>query len=211
MRFLLPFVIICCYLLLTGNAQHATASSVSVKFEVQLSSGVSDSFIVEIHPDWAPLGAERFLELVDTEGFWKGIRFFRVISGFMAQFGIHGKPSIAAEWKEKKLKDDPVKESNKRSYISFATSGEDSRTTQMFINLVDNTNLDGMGFSPFGRVISGMDVVDKIYSGYGEGAPSGAGPEQGRIQMEGNRYLKRQFPNLSYIKSVKRLDEQKEL
>lgn len=197
-----------CYCFAACTAQNAAASSVSVKFEVQLSSGVSDFFIMEIHPEWAPLGAERFLELVDTDDFWKGIRFFRVISGFMAQFGIPGKPDVAAAWKEKTLKDDPVKESNKRSYVSFATSGENSRTTQMFINLVDNTNLDGMGFAPFGQVISGMEVVDKIYSGYGEGAPSGQGPEQGRIQAEGNKYLKRQFPNLSYIKSVKRVDEQ---
>lgn len=177
-----------------------------VEFEVQLKTGVSGTFVLEVHPDWAPLGAERFLELVDADGFWKGIRFFRVIEGFMAQFGIHGKPAVAAEWKGRTLKDDPVVESNKRGYVSFATSGENSRTTQMFINLVDNTNLDGMGFSPFAKVVRGMDVVDQIYSGYGEGAPSGKGPDQGKIQSEGNKYLKKQFPNLSYVKAVRRLD-----
>mmetsp|Transcript_4939 Transcript_4939/g.5730 ORF Transcript_4939/g.5730 Transcript_4939/m.5730 type:complete len:225 (+) Transcript_4939:53-727(+) len=184
-------------------------SKIPVLFEVQLKSGELDSFVMEIHSDWAPTGAERFLELVDEgEAFWKGIRFFRVISGFMAQFGIPGKPDVAAIWKERKLTDDPVKESNKRGYVSFATSGENSRTTQMFINLADNTNLDGMGFSPFAYIdAKGMDVVERIYSGYGEGAPNGKGPDQGQIQSEGNKYLKRQFPKLSYIKSVKRLSK----
>ena len=148
---------------------------------------------------------------MDAPDFWKGVCFFRVIDGFMAQFGIPAKPDAAAIWKEKTIVDDPVKESNVRGYVSFATSGEHSRTTQMFINLVDNTNLDGMGFAPFARVTEGLgDVVDQIYSGYGEGAPSGNGPDQGRIQAEGNKYLKRQFPNLSYIKSVKRVDREKD-
>ena len=189
-----------------GGETKTSNDVVPVDFEVQLSNGVSGSFTIEVHPEWAPLGAERFLELVDTPGFWKGVRFFRVIEGFMAQFGIAAKPDVAAVWKTKTLKDDPVIKSNNRGYISFATSGKDSRTTQMFINLVDNSNLDGMGFAPFGQVVgTGMeDVVDKIYSKYGEGAPSGKGPEQGRIQSEGNKYLKKQFPNLSYIKSVTR-------
>lgn len=186
-----------------------------VEFEIQLSPGKSGKFILEIHPEWAPLGAARFLELVDGDGkgndnFWKGLRFFRVIEGFMAQFGIPGKPEVAQQWRERKILDDPVVQSNLRGFVSFATSGQDSRTTQMFINLVDNTNLDGMGFAPFAKVLekegsSGMDVVDQIYNGYGEGAPNGQGPEQGRIQSEGNKYLKRYFPNLSYVKSVKRV------
>eukprot|EP00591_Stephanopyxis_turris_P006870 CAMPEP_0195519244 /NCGR_PEP_ID=MMETSP0794_2-20130614/14537_1 /TAXON_ID=515487 /ORGANISM="Stephanopyxis turris, Strain CCMP 815" /LENGTH=209 /DNA_ID=CAMNT_0040648367 /DNA_START=70 /DNA_END=699 /DNA_ORIENTATION=+ len=181
--------------------------SVKFKFEVQLGSGSSGTFVVGVHPDWAPIGAARFVELVDTQGFWKGIRFFRVISGFMAQFGIPGKPEVAKEWNQKKMVDDPVMKSNERGFLSYATSGEDSRTTQMFINLVDNSRLDGMGFAPFAEVLEGMDVVDKIYSGYGEGAPSGNGPDQGRIQAEGNRYLKQEFSRLSYIKSVTRLEE----
>uniref|UniRef100_A0A7S4K3U0 Peptidyl-prolyl cis-trans isomerase n=1 Tax=Odontella aurita TaxID=265563 RepID=A0A7S4K3U0_9STRA len=184
--------------------------TVKVEFDVQLASGEESTgkFIVEVHPSWAPLGAERFLELVDSgDDFWGGIRFFRVISGFMAQFGIPGKPEQAAQWRGRTIMDDEVKESNKRGYVSFATSGKDSRTTQMFINLVDNTNLDGLGFSPFAKVIEGMDdVVDKIYSGYGEGAPSGKGPEQRQIQLEGNEYLERNFPMLSSVKSVRRLD-----
>jgi peptidyl-prolyl cis-trans isomerase A (cyclophilin A) len=183
---------------------------VRVKFEVQLKPKSTGTFVVEVHPSWAPLGAARFLELVDDHGddFWKGIRLFRVIEGFMAQFGIPGKPEQAAEWAKNSILDDPVIESNQRGYLSFATSGKDSRTTQMFINLVDNSQLDGMGFSPFAVVAEdGMTIVDQIYSGYGEGAPSGKGPEQGRIQTEGNKYLKKQFPNLSYVKSVKRLSD----
>lgn len=118
----------------------------------------------------------------------------------MAQFGIAPKHDASAVWRDARLKDDPVKESNRRGYVSFATSGPDSRTTQMFINFGDNSSLDGQGFAPFARVVRGMDVVDRIYKGYGER------PDQGLIQDEGNRYLKRQFPNLSYVKSVRRLD-----
>ena len=166
----------------------------------------SASFEVEVRPDLAPLAALRFKELVDAK-FFKGVRFFRVIEGFMAQFGISGKPDIAAQWRERKMVDDPVKGSNTRGWLSFATSGKDSRTTQMFINFVDNTNLDGMGFAPFAQVKgSGMKVVDKIFSGYGEGAPSGNGPEQGRIQSEGNKYLKKDFPRLTWIKSATLVD-----
>jgi len=167
-----------------------------VTFDVTLGNKETDTFELEVHPDWAPLGAARFKEMVEQD-FFKGVRFFRVISGFMAQFGIHPKPAIAAEWFGKKLIDDPVIESNKRGYISFATSGKDSRTTQMFINFADNGNLDGMGFSPFGKVLGdGMSVVDRIFAGHGET------PNQGEIQSKGNAYLKRQFPKLSYINSV---------
>jgi peptidyl-prolyl cis-trans isomerase A (cyclophilin A) len=140
-----------------------------------------------VHPDWAPLGAARFKELIEGN-FFKANRFFRVIDSFMAQFGIHANPKLAAEWKTKTMEDDPVKEKNSRGFVSFATSGKNSRTTQMFINFKDNHNLDGMGFSPFAKISSGMDVVDSLFKGYGEGAPSGSGPEQNRIQSEGNRY-----------------------
>ena len=184
-------------------AAAAGSSSYDVTFEVTLAPGEKASFDVTVHPEWAPLGAARFKELLDSD-FFGGARFFRVISGFMAQFGIHAKPAIAGEWRDKKIVDDPVKESNKRGMISFATSGKDSRTTQMFINFGDNANLDGMGFAPFAVVKGdGMKIVDRLYSGYGEGAPSGAGPEQGRIQGEGNKYLKKAFPKLSYINAVR--------
>jgi peptidyl-prolyl cis-trans isomerase A (cyclophilin A) len=159
-------------------------------------------FVVEVHRDWAPNGADRFYNLV-KHGFYDDCRFFRVIANFMVQFGIHGDPGISAAWRSARLPVDPVKESNKRGFITYAMgAAPDTRTTQVFINFKHNANLDGLGFAPFGEVVSGMDVVDKIYSGYGEGAPRGNGPEQGRIQMEGNAYLVKEFPKLDYIKKA---------
>ncbi len=158
-------------------------------------------FIVEITRSLAPNGADRFYNLVRS-GYFKDIAFFRVIPGFMCQFGIHGDPSVSAKWRSANIPDDPVKGSNTRGTITFATAGPNTRTTQLFINFGDNSNLDGMGFAPIGKVVEGMDVVDKIYSGYGEGAPRGRGPDQQRIQAEGNAYLKKDFPNLDYIKSA---------
>jgi peptidyl-prolyl cis-trans isomerase A (cyclophilin A) len=159
-------------------------------------------FVVEVHRDWAPNGADRFYNLVKN-GFFDNARFFRVISGFMVQFGINGDPKISAVWREANIKDDPVTKSNARGAITFATAGPDTRTTQVFINYADNSRLDGQGFAPFGIVTgSGMDVVDKLYNGYGEGAPSGRGPAQDRVQREGNAYLTSQFTNLDYIKKA---------
>src|SRR5208283_438514 len=132
----------------------------------------------------------------------KDIAFFRVIPGFMCQFGIHGDPNVSAKWREATIADDPVKGSNTRGTITFATAGPNTRTTQLFINFADNTGLDGQGFSPFGKVTKGMDVVDKINGEYGDGPPWGKGPNQGRVQAEGNSYLKKDFPNLDYIKSA---------
>jgi len=158
-------------------------------------------FVIDVHRDFAPLGADRFYNLVKS-GFYDDDRFFRVISGFMVQFGINGDPKISAPWRDARINDDPVKQSNKRGFISFATSGPNSRTTQVFINFGDNGQLDRLGFSPFGQVTSGMNVVDSIYSGYGEGAASGRGPNQGQIQFEGNAYLVKAFPNLDYVKKA---------
>jgi peptidyl-prolyl cis-trans isomerase A (cyclophilin A) len=158
-------------------------------------------FSVQVTRDWAPLGADRFYNLVKN-GFYDDVRFFRVISGFMAQFGIHGNPQVASAWRAAQIKDDPVKQSNKRGYVVFATAGPNTRTTQLFINFGDNVSLDKSGFAPFGQVTKGMDVVDKIYSGYGEGAPRGKGPDQGRIQNEGNAYLTKDFPKLDYVKTA---------
>jgi peptidyl-prolyl cis-trans isomerase A (cyclophilin A) len=165
-------------------------------FQAQFETSVG-TFVVEVTREWAPRGADRFYNLVQR-GFYDNVRFYRVIRGFMAQFGINGDTSIQAVWRGAQIQDDPVVQSNLRGYITFATGGPNTRTTQLFINLVDNTSLDRSGFAPFGRVISGMDVVDKIHNGYGEGAPRGSGPEQGRIQMEGNRYLEQEFPRLDY-------------
>ena len=158
-------------------------------------------FVITVTRDWAPIGADRFYNLVKN-GFYDDVRFFRVINGFMAQFGIHGTPAVQASWRTAQIKDDPVKQSNKRGYVVFATAGPNTRTTQLFINFGDNTSLDKQGFAPFGQVSKGMDVVDMIYNGYGEGAPRGKGPEQGRIQNEGNAYLMKEFPRLDYIKSA---------
>ncbi len=159
------------------------------------------TFILEVHRDWAPNGADRFYNLVKN-GFYDNDRFFRVLSGFMAQFGINGDPKISAVWQDANIKDDPVKQSNQPGFITFATAGPNTRTTQVFINYADNRPLDRQGFSPFGRVVSGMEVVNALYSGYGEGAPQGAGPDQSRIQDQGNAYLIRNFPKLDYIKKA---------
>src|SRR5580658_42047 len=156
-------------------------------------------FVIEVHRDWAPNGADRFYNLVKN-GFFDNARFFRVISGFMVQFGINGDPKISGVWREARIKDDPVRQSNKRGLITFATAGPNTRTTQVFINFADNNMLDRQGFAPFGQVVSGMNVVDALYSGYGEGAPRGQGPDQGRTQQEGNAYLVREFGKLDYIK-----------
>jgi len=168
-----------------------------VKFET-----TEGDFVVEVQRAWAPQGADRFYNLVKL-GFFDDTAFFRNISGFMVQFGLNGDPQVNGVWRKAKIMDDPVTQANKRGTITFATSGKDSRTTQVFINFSDgNTRLDDMGFSPFGKVVEGMKVVDALYNGYGEGAPRGRGPDQQRIQEEGNTYLKANFPELDFIKKA---------
>jgi len=167
-----------------------------VKFET-----TKGAFTIEVIRAQAPLGADRFYNMVRS-GYFKDIAFFRVISGFMCQFGIHGDPKVSAAWRNARILDDPVKASNTRGAVTFAMGGPDTRTTQIFINFGDNARLDAMGFPSFGKVTEGMDVVDKINSEYGEGYPRGRGPDQSRVQMEGNAYLKKDFPNLDYIKSA---------
>jgi peptidyl-prolyl cis-trans isomerase A (cyclophilin A) len=169
-----------------------------VEVKVQTDATTTGAVVLEVHPDWAPLGAARFKELVEAK-FYDDCRFFRNIKGFMVQFGINGDPDTQKRWSGDKILDDPVVETNRRGFVSFAMSGKDTRTSQLFINTADNAGLDGQGFSPFAKVIVGMDVVDKLYSGYGEGAPSGKGPSQGTLQMQGNSYLTTEFPLLSYI------------
>ncbi len=154
------------------------------------------NFVVETHRDWAPNGADRFYNLVKN-GFFDGCRFFRVVPNFMVQFGINGDPSIQRNWANANIPDDPVKESNKRGYVTFAqTAAPNSRSTQIFINFGDNSFLDGQRFAPFAKVVSGMDVVDKINAGYGER------PNQGMIQTQGNAYLEKDFPKLDYVKKA---------
>ena len=158
-------------------------------------------FVVQVTRAFAPAGADRFYNLVKN-GFFDNVRFFRAISGFMVQFGINGDPALNTKWRVARIPDDKVAQHNTRGTITFATSGPNARTTQVFINFGDNSQLDGMGFAPFGKVVSGMDVVDKLYTGYGEGAPNGAGPDQNRIQREGNAYLTKDFPKLDYVKKA---------
>jgi len=169
-------------------------------FKVKFATTKGD-FTLEITRAWSPLGADRFYNLVKN-GFFTDVAFFRVIEGFMVQFGIHGDPAVSAAWRGARIQDDPVKESNEKGYISYAMAGPNTRTTQMFINFGNNARLDDMGFSPFGKVTDGMKVVESIYNGYGEGAPSGMGPDQGRVQAQGNAYLKADFPKMDYIKSA---------
>jgi len=159
------------------------------------------TFVIEVHRDWAPNGADRFYNLVKN-GFFNDARFFRVIDGFMVQFGISGNPDLSAVWRNARIPDDQVKESNTRGMVSFATAGPGTRTTQVFINFGNNASLDGQGFSPFGKVVSGMDVVNSFFKGYGEGAPRGRGPDQARVQKEGNAFLITKFPKLDYIKTA---------
>ncbi|HBQ13927.1 MAG TPA: peptidylprolyl isomerase [Myxococcales bacterium] len=156
--------------------------------------------LIDVTRAWAPHGADRFYTLV-REGYFEDIAFFRVIEGFMAQAGLHGDPAVNTRWRERNIPDDPVVQSNTRGMVSYAMAGPGTRTTQFFISFTDNSRLNSMGFAPFGRVRD-MAVVDRLHAGYGEGAPRGRGPIQGRIQSEGNAYLRRDFPDLDYIRSA---------
>lgn len=170
------------------------------RFRVRFKTTRGD-FVVQVVRSWAPRGADRFYNLVKV-GFFEDVAFFRVLDGFVAQFGIHGNPRVGQAWRDSVIPDDPRGQSNERGTVTFATAGPNTRTTQFFINFRDNRNLDGMGFTPFGRVVEGMEVVDHLYSGYGEGAPNGGGPDQGRAQSEGNAYFKSQFAKLDYIQKA---------
>ena len=162
----------------------------------------------KVHRDWSPKGADRLYYLF-SNNYYDGIRFFRVIDGFMAQFGMAGDSAVGHVWRDRPIKDDPVKHSNKRGTLTFADAGPDTRSTQLFFNFRDNAQLDGAGFSPVGEVTNGMTSVDSLNHDYGEGAPGGRGPDQGRIMMEGNAYLIREFPRLDYIVSTHVTEEWK--
>src|SRR5437867_11361242 len=166
-------------------------------FRARFSSTKGD-FLIEVHRAWAPRGADRFYNLVRS-GFYDGVRFFRVMPGFMAQFGIHGDTTVTAAWREQRIPDDPVRRTNVRGMVTFATAGPGTRTTQVFINYRNNDQLDAMGFAPFGEVVEGMQVVDSLYGGYGDAAPRGRGPDQYRMHVEGEKYLARQFPKLDKV------------
>jgi len=172
------------------------------KFQVKFETS-KGNFVIEVYRDWSPHGVDRLYYLV-KHGFYDDVRFFRIIDGFMAQFGYHGNPEVTQIWSEMTFPDDPVKKTNLRGYITFAKRATpNSRSTNLFINLVNNAYLDDSGFSPIGKVIEGMAIVDQLYSGYGEGAPRGSGPDQGRIALEGNEYLNKNFSKLDYIKKAR--------
>ena len=177
--------------LLHPESLHAKAPEVyDVKFDT-----TRGDFVVQVTRAWAPIGADRFYNLV-KHGYFTDAAFFRVVPGFIVQFGLSPDPAVNRAWRSADIKDDPVTQSNKRGTLTFATAGPNTRTTQLFINFADNGGLDRQGFAPFGLVTSGMDVVDKLYSGYGER------PDQGAITTQGMAYLQKNFPNLDTIKSA---------
>jgi peptidyl-prolyl cis-trans isomerase A (cyclophilin A) len=166
-------------------------------YQVKFTTTKGD-FVISVTRAWAPLGADRFYNLV-RHHFYDHTSFFRVLKGFVVQWGISAYPPVSAAWSRAPIKDDPVVQSNLRGYITYAMGGPNTRTTQVFINLVDNKRLDGMGFSAFGQVTEGLDVVEALYAGYGEGAPDGQGPEQDKIERAGKPYLDKGFDKLDSI------------
>lgn len=179
----------------SAGAQKPTNETAPATFRVNFDTS-RGPVVIEVTRADAPLGADRFYNLVKAK-YFDGVRFFRVIPGFMAQFGLAADPAVSKTW-DVPIQDDPVKASNVRGTVSFAaTAAPNSRSTQLFINFGDNSRLDGMRFVPIGKVVSGMEYVDQIYSGYGEN------PDQGRITNEGNAYLEKEFPRLDYIKTAR--------
>ena len=197
-----------------GGGAATTSSELSDPDKTAIAAPAPDSFRVAVETskgnftimarrEWAPKGVDRFYHLVRL-GYFDDVRFFRVLPGFMAQFGMHGDPKVNAAWETLRLEDDPVKAENKRGMVTFAkTADPNSRSTQLFINTVDNLNLDGDGFAPIGEVVEGLPVVDSLYADYGEGAPYGAGPDQTRMATQGNTYLAQSFPKLDYIRRAR--------
>lgn len=170
-------------------------------FRVRLETSVGD-VVIQVHRAWAPLGADRFYNLV-ANGFYDDTRVYRVLDGFMAQFGMNGDPRVNMAWRNAIIVDDPVTRSNTRGRVSFAKGGPNSRTTELFINFRDNASLDERGFAPVGEVVEGMDVVDRFHAAYGDGPPRGEGPYQAQVQAQGNAYLDVSFPELTRILSAK--------
>jgi peptidyl-prolyl cis-trans isomerase A (cyclophilin A) len=180
---------------LDDPTKHTAKAPETFKVQFETSKG---NFTIAVTRKWSPLGADRFYNLVRA-GFFTDVIFFRVVPDFVVQFGIHGNPKFAGKWLEANIDDDTVVASNKRGYITYAkSSAPNSRSTQLFINLKDNTRLDQMGFSPFGQVVSGMEVVDKLYGGYGEQVTQ----LQGEIAQQGNKFLEKNFPELDKIKKA---------
>jgi peptidyl-prolyl cis-trans isomerase A (cyclophilin A) len=200
MRLRVPVVLVLAICVATSGASAQSLTSPDMakvqavgpdSFNVKVITSKGE-FVVRIRRNWAPKGSDRLYYLFNAH-YYDGVEFYRVIQGFMAQFGFSGDPKISAAWQNRTIPDDPVKKSNTRGMLTFATRGPNTRTTQLFINYGNNTNLDGMGFAPLGSVISGMAAVDSLYKGYGEA------PDQMAISTNGNAYLKKSFPKLDYI------------
>jgi peptidyl-prolyl cis-trans isomerase A (cyclophilin A) len=192
-----------------GAGSSAASSALLTPDRAALAAPAPDSFTVllatsegeveiRVRRAWAPLGADR-VHYLATHRYFDGNRFFRVLPGFIVQFGLAGDPAVSAALDAHKLADELPRTSNRRGTLTFAMGGPNTRTTQLFINLADNANLDGMGFAPVGEVVRGMDVLEKLHAGYGEGAPFGRGPDQAMIMRDGNRYLRMNFPLLDSI------------
>jgi peptidyl-prolyl cis-trans isomerase A (cyclophilin A) len=179
---------------LTNPAKLTAKAPATFKAKFDTTKGV---FVVEVHREWSPHGADRFYNLVKN-GYYDGVKFFRVVPNFVVQWGIHGDPAIATKWLQANIPDDAVKESNKRGFITYAMGGVNTRSVQLFINLADNSRLDSTGFAPFGQVTDGMDVVDKLNGEYGNGLSE----LQGRIAAEGNAFLEKTYPHLDAIKKA---------
>ena len=202
----LPFLVLCYAAL--GGACHRSAPLIAPAPR-GLDAAGPDSFVVrvtttrgpfdlKVHRDWSPRGADRLYWLVNHR-YYDGVRFFRAVPNFVVQFGLSGDTTLSRLWRDRRFADDTVRRGNVRGTLSFATGGPDTRTTQLFINLRDNRRLDGMGFSVAAQVVAGMDVVDSLYQGYGEGPPRGKGPSQDLMSREGEAYLARDFPKLDKI------------
>lgn len=171
------------------------------EFKVKLDTTKGD-IVLKITREWAPKGADRFHALVKA-GYYDDCRFYRVLPKYIAQFGINGTPATAAKWKELPIDDDPVKQKNLRGRLTFAKGGPNTRTTNLFFNLKDNTSLDSQGFAPVGEIVEGLELADQLFGGYGDGAPKGRGPSQKRIYEDGNALLQKDFKDLDYIKTAK--------
>ncbi len=185
-----------------GGKKTAEMKQGPAQYKVRLTTTKGD-IVILVHRDWSPLGADHFYELTNM-GFYNGDYFFRVVKGFIVQWGMNGDPKTNKDWSEISIKDDPPRVSNKIGTVVFAAAGPNSRTTQCFINLGDNsTTLDPQGFTPFGEVIQGMENVMNLYSGYGDFPPSGTGPSPENIGIDGNPYLEEHFPKLDFIKTSK--------
>jgi cyclophilin family peptidyl-prolyl cis-trans isomerase len=168
------------------------------------------AFVVEVHREQSPHGADRFHELV-AAGYFDGSRFFRVVPGFIAQFGVAGDPKVTAAWKDRTIPDDPVRQSNTRGTIAYAMTGPNTRATQLYVNLADNSRLDAQGFAPIGRVTSGIDVVERLYGGYGETSGGGMrGGKQGEMLKGGNAWLDANFPKLDHLLRARIIEEKSE-